>query len=109
MKYTAPNGKRFLRGDLHLFETLFVITWENNSDFDITMPLSLKTMEVQIKGTNEIRGFERCRSTVFRTFKIWFEKLLTSIYICYVSEGVEEKNGTLYENEARWVKWIVFA
>ena len=70
MNYTAPNGKRFLRADLHLFETLFVITWENNSDYDITMPLSLKIMEVQIKGTNEIRGFERCESTVFCTLKI---------------------------------------
>ena len=50
---------------LHLFERLFVIGWENNRDCDITMPLSLKTMEVQIKakGTNEIRGLEQCRST----------------------------------------------
>ena len=38
-----------IRGDLHLFERLFVIRWENNRDCDITMPLSLKTMEVQIK------------------------------------------------------------
>ena len=39
-----------LLGDLHPFERLFVIGWENNRDCDITMPLSLKTMEVQIKG-----------------------------------------------------------
>ena len=39
-----------LPGDLHLFERMFVIGWENNMDCDITMPLSLKTMEVQIKG-----------------------------------------------------------
>ena len=39
-----------LPGDLHLFERLFVIGLENNRDCDITMPLSLKTMEVQIKG-----------------------------------------------------------
>ena len=32
----------------HLFERL--ISWENNRDCHITMPLSLKTMEVQIKG-----------------------------------------------------------
>ena len=32
------------------FERLFVISWENNRDCHITMPLSLKTMEVQIKG-----------------------------------------------------------
>ena len=40
----------FLWGDLHLFERLFVIAWENDRDCDITMPLSLKTTEVQIKG-----------------------------------------------------------
>ena len=51
MKCKAASGKRFLRGDLRLFERLFVVTWENNRDCDITMPLSLKkTMEVQIKG-----------------------------------------------------------
>ena len=39
-----------LLGDVHLFERLFVIGWENNRDCDIIMPLSLKTMEGQIKG-----------------------------------------------------------
>ena len=34
----------------HLFERLFLISWENNRDCHITMPLSLKKMEVQIKG-----------------------------------------------------------
>ena len=34
----------------HLFERLFLISWENNRDCHLTMPLSLKTMEVQIKG-----------------------------------------------------------
>ena len=34
----------------HLFERLFLISWENNRDCHITMPLSLKTIEVQIKG-----------------------------------------------------------
>ena len=29
--------------DLHLFQTRFVIDWENNRDGDKTMPLSLKT------------------------------------------------------------------
>ena len=38
-----------------LFERLFVISWENNGDCHITVPLSLKTIEVQIKGTTEIR------------------------------------------------------
>ena len=30
----------------HLFERLFLISWKNNRDCHITMPLSLKTMEV---------------------------------------------------------------
>ena len=47
----------------HLFEILFLIIWGNNRDCHITMPLSMKTMEVQIKGDSEIRGLERCRST----------------------------------------------
>ena len=38
------------RAILHLFERLFLISWKNNRDCHITMPLSLKTMEVQIKG-----------------------------------------------------------
>ena len=33
----------------HQFERMFLISWENNKDCHITMPLSLKTMEVQIK------------------------------------------------------------
>ena len=33
-----------------LFERLFFISFENNRDCHITMPLSLETMEVQIKG-----------------------------------------------------------
>ena len=44
--------------DLHLFERLFLISWENNRDCHITMPLSLKTMEVQIKGD---QWNKRCR------------------------------------------------
>ena len=36
-------------GKPHLFERLFLISWENNRDCHITMPRSLKTMEVQIK------------------------------------------------------------
>ena len=34
----------------HLFERLFLVSWENNRDCHISMRLSLKTMEVQIKG-----------------------------------------------------------
>ena len=41
----------------HLFERLFVISWENNRDCHITMPLSLKTMEVQIQGDQWIKRF----------------------------------------------------
>ena len=47
----------------HLFERLFVISWENNRDCHISMPLSLKTVEVQIEGAYEIGGLERCRSS----------------------------------------------
>ena len=32
-------------GVLHLFERLFEIGWENNGNGDITMPLSLKTID----------------------------------------------------------------
>ena len=32
------------RADLHLFQTSFVIHWEDNRNGDITMPLSLKTI-----------------------------------------------------------------
>ena len=48
----------------HLFARLFVISWENNRDCHITMPLSLKTMKVYIKGAYEIRGLERYTSSV---------------------------------------------
>ena len=34
----------FPGADLHLFQTKFVIGWENNRDGDIIMPLSLKTI-----------------------------------------------------------------
>ena len=38
------RGRFILGTDLHLFQTRFVIGWENNRDVDITMPLSLKTI-----------------------------------------------------------------
>ena len=41
----------------YLFERLFLISWENNRDCHITMPLSLKTMEVQIKGDQSNKRF----------------------------------------------------
>ena len=47
----------------HLLERLLLISWENNRDCHITMPLSLKIMEVQIK--EEIRGSE------WRGSKVW--------------------------------------
>ena len=40
-----------IRAIPHLFEILFVISWENNRDCLWTILLSLKTMEVQIKGS----------------------------------------------------------
>ena len=41
----------------HLFERLFLISWENSRDCHITMPLSLKTMEVEIKGDHWNKRF----------------------------------------------------
>lgn len=48
--------------------------WENNRDYDITRPLSLKTMEVHIKRDQWIRGLEWCRST---TMFVWSSVGLT--------------------------------
>ena len=45
------NNLAILRAIPHLFKRLFVISLENNRDCHITMLLSLKTMEVQIKGS----------------------------------------------------------
>ena len=45
----------------HLFERLFLISWENNRDCHIAMPLSLKTMEVQIKGDHWNKRFRMVR------------------------------------------------
>ena len=39
-----------MRATPHLLERLFLISWKNNRDCHITILLSLKTMEVQIKG-----------------------------------------------------------
>ena len=44
----------------HLFERLFLVSWENNKDCHITMPLSLKTMEIQIKGDQWKKRFRAC-------------------------------------------------
>ena len=44
----------------HLFERLFLISWQNNKDCHITMPLSLKTMEIQIKGDQWNKRFRAC-------------------------------------------------
>ena len=38
------NGKWV---DMHRLQTRFVIGWENNRDGDITMPLSLKRIEMK--------------------------------------------------------------
>ena len=39
----------------HLFERLFLISWENNRDCHITIPLSRKQWKYRLKGTSEIR------------------------------------------------------
>ena len=47
---TIEETDSFFWAILHIFERLLLISWENNMDCHITMPLSLKTMEVQIIG-----------------------------------------------------------
>ena len=54
LSQTGPRRSKY-RAIPHLFERLSLITWENNRDYNITMPLSLKTMEVQIKGDVRFR------------------------------------------------------
>ena len=46
----SSEGKPNPRAIPHLFERLFLISWENNRDCLRTMLLYLKTMEMQIKG-----------------------------------------------------------
>ena len=55
--HTRAIYTRKHRAILHLFERLFLISWENSRDCHITMPLSLKTMEVQIKGDHWNKRF----------------------------------------------------
>ena len=50
----------------YLFERLFLIGWENNRDCHITMSLSLKTMEVQIKRDQWNKRY--------RTVQVYWEK-----------------------------------
>ena len=45
---------------------LFLISWENNRDCHITMSLSLKTMEVQIKGDPWNKRFRDCAIITWR-------------------------------------------
>ena len=60
-----------MRNGLHLFERLFLISWENNRDCYITMPLSLKTREVQIKGDQWKK--------MFRTVRVYWGRHLVAI------------------------------
>ena len=62
------------RGDPPLFERLFVICWEDNRDCHITMPLSLKTMEVQIKGDQWNKRFR-----TVQVYCIYMTNLLRSL------------------------------
>ena len=55
----------------HLFERLFVICWGNKRDCKITMPLSLKTMEVQIKGDQWDKRF--------RTVQVYWDIFYTVV------------------------------
>ena len=63
--------------DLHLFQTTFVICWENNRDGDITMPLSLKTIgnagysDQWKRGLGASRSIEILESGKMFTCRIW--------------------------------------
>ena len=57
----------------HLFERLFLISWENNRDCHKAMPLSLKTMEVQIKRDQ--------RNKRFRTVQVYCEIRLQKLLL----------------------------
>ena len=61
------------RSRTYLQDCLWSISWENNRDCYITMPLSLKTMEVQIKG-----GLWNKR---FRTVRVYCYIFLNNSYI----------------------------
>ena len=50
--------------DLHLFQTMFVIGWENIRDGDITMPLSLKTIGSVGYRDQWNKSLDGCRSIV---------------------------------------------
>ena len=68
----------------HLFERLFEISWENNGDCHITMPLSLKTIEVQIKGTTEIREVYNTYVANFLLYDLHdLNDLLLLLVTCY--------------------------
>ena len=68
----------------HLFERLFEISWENNGDCHITMPLSLKTIEVQIKGTTEIREVYNTYVANFQLYDLHdLNDLLLLLVTCY--------------------------
>ena len=60
-----------MRNGPHLFERLLLISWENNRDCYITMPLSLKTSEVQIKGDQWKK--------MFRTVQVYWGRNLVAI------------------------------
>ena len=61
----------------HLFQRLFLISWENRRDCHITMPLCLKTVEVQIKGGHWNKRFRTVQ--FYWKFKaIWKMSFLTN-------------------------------
>ena len=67
MDVGIPSGMQWLLGQQN-FERLFLISWENNRDCHITTPLSLKTMEVQIKVDQWNKGFKTVQ--VYWTFQV---------------------------------------
>ena len=86
-----PTAKFFFfygifSGDPAPFEKLFLISWENNRDCHITMPgLSLKTMEVQIKGDQWNKRF--------RTVQVFWLFLFNFVSLSISKNGKVQKRG----------------
>ena len=89
-----PVGPRFgqmvrKRAILHLFERLFLISWVN-WDCHITMPLSLKTMEVQIKLDQWNKRFRTMQVYWCKHFDRWILSR-NRVYHLYKSVPFSEK------------------
>ena len=96
---TVPvcEQKPYPGGIPHLFERLFLFIWENNRDCHITVPLSLKTMEMQIERDQWNKRF---RTVKFYCYPVWLViSVLTRISYTRVHKTHREaKRGLMREN-----------